>query len=254
MLGGRDVVIVGMGRVGRIVVEQLQRDRSISVVDRRAERLEMVPDRLGRVNIHKVQGDATSRLVMDQTRMDARSVLIAVTGDDMVNREVARLAREHYGVEEIVTLVDDLDGMDHAGLSPADALQRYRATAALVLNRVTAGQTRGVALGLGQGELLQVRVMPAVPQPAHRSRRCIPTSGSSQRSTATRSCWFHTETRCSPRATASCSWGSQRSSRAWAPSSAVANPCSRRSTGPAWVCWVVRPQAKARWVGAHARR
>ena len=160
MLGGRDVVIVGMGRVGRIVVEQLQRDRSISVVDRRAERLEMVPDRLGRVNIHKVQGDATSRLVMDQTRMDARSVLIAVTGDDMVNREVARLAREHYGVEDIVTLVDDLDGIDHAGLSPADALQRYRATAALVLNRVTAGQTRGVALGLGQGELLQIRVMP----------------------------------------------------------------------------------------------
>ena len=160
MLGGRDVVVVGVGRVGRMVVQQLQRDRSITVVDRRADRLAQVPDRLGRVAVHKVEGDATSRLVMDQTRLDPQAVLIAVTGDDMVNREVARLAREHYGVEDIVTLVDDLTGLEHAGLSAADALQRYRATAALVLNRVTAGQTRGVALGLGQGELLQVRIMP----------------------------------------------------------------------------------------------
>lgn len=160
MLVGRDVVIVGMGRVGRIVVEQMQRDRSICVVDRRVERLDQVPDRLGRVSIQKILGDATSRLVLDQAELSPRSVLIAVTGDDLVNREVARLARDHYGVEDIVTLVDDIQDIEDAGLSAADVVQRYRATAALVLNRVTAGQTRGVALGLGKGELLQVRVMP----------------------------------------------------------------------------------------------
>ncbi|MEC7948710.1 MAG: NAD-binding protein [Myxococcota bacterium] len=160
VLGGRDVVIVGMGRVGRIVVEQMERDRSICVIDRREDRLGAVPDRMGRISVQKVHGDATSRLVLDQARLSARSVLIAVTGDDLVNREVARLAREHYGVEDIVTLVDDGEVIDEAGLSLADVVQRYRATAALVLNRVTAGQTRGVALGLGKGELLQVRVMP----------------------------------------------------------------------------------------------
>jgi len=160
VLGGRDVVIIGMGRVGRIVVEQMQRDRSICVIDRRVERLDQVADRLGRVSVKKVKGDATSRLVLDQAGLSARSVLIAVTGDDLVNREVARLARDHYGVEDIVTLVDDVADIDEAGLSAADVVQRYRATAALVLNRVTAGQTRGVALGLGKGELLQVRVMP----------------------------------------------------------------------------------------------
>lgn len=160
LLGGRDVVIVGMGRVGRIVVEQMQRDRSICVIDHQPTRLDLVPDRLGRVSVQKVLGDATSRLVLDQARLSARTVLIAVTGDDLVNREVARLARDHYGVEDIVTLVDDLEDIEHAGLSAADVVQRYRATAALVLNRVTAGQTRGVALGLGKGELLQVRVMP----------------------------------------------------------------------------------------------
>lgn len=160
MLGGRDVVIVGMGRVGRIVVEQMQRDRSICVIDRRAERLDQVPDRLGRVSVQKVHGDATSRLVLAQARLSTSSVLIVVTGDDLVNREVARLARDHYGVEDIVALVDDIEDIEEAGLSAADVVQRYRATAALVVNRVSAGQTRGVALGLGNGELLQVRVMP----------------------------------------------------------------------------------------------
>ncbi len=160
MLGGRDVVIVGMGRVGRLVVEDLQRDRSVAVIDARVDRLERVPDRLGRMPVRKILGDATSRLTLTEARLDARTLLVVVTGDDLVNREVSRLAREHFGVEEIVALVDDLTSIEDAGLSAADVIQRYRATAALVLNRVTSGQTRGVALGLGKGELLQVRVMP----------------------------------------------------------------------------------------------
>lgn len=86
-------------------------------------------------------------------------MLVVCTGDDEVNREVARLARAEFQVEEIVALTRG--GFDHRedGVTESDMLERHSATAALVLNRLNVGETRGVALGLGQGELRQVSVM-----------------------------------------------------------------------------------------------
>jgi uncharacterized protein len=159
LLRGRDVVIVGVGRVGRLVAQDMRQERTITVIDVEADRLAQVPDKIGQIPVLKLLGDATSRLVLQKADLDLHTVLIVVTGDDAVNREVARLAREHYATEEIVTLVDNTDGLDDAGLSAADVIQRYRGTASLVLSHVSVGTTRGVALGLGEGELLQVRVM-----------------------------------------------------------------------------------------------
>lgn len=159
LLRGRDVVIVGVGRVGRLVAEDMRQESTITVIDVDPARLSLVPDNIGRIPVLKLLGDATSRLVLQKADLDLHTVRIVVTGDDAVNREVARLAREHYGTEEIVTLVDNTDGLDDAGLTATDIIQRYRGTAALVLSHVSAGTTRGVALGLGLGEFLQVRVM-----------------------------------------------------------------------------------------------
>ncbi len=158
MLAARDVVVVGMGRVGRRLVHELHSERSVTVVDLRADRLDMVPTMAGRIEVRKVLGDGTSRLVLDKAGVVAHTTLVVAMGDDTVNREVARLAREVYHVIEMVVLLGS-GFVPGEGLSESDALERHSATAALVLNRLNVGETRGVALGLGKGELRQITVM-----------------------------------------------------------------------------------------------
>ena len=159
MLSTRDVVVVGMGRVGRRLVHELHPERSLTVIDTSAERLELVPTQVGRLQVNRVHGDATSRLVLQQAGLEPQTTLVVATGDDEVNREVARVARSEFQVEEIVVLTRG--GFDHRedGITESDVLERHSATAALVLNRLNVGETRGVALGLGKGELRQVSVM-----------------------------------------------------------------------------------------------
>lgn len=158
MLGTRDVVVVGMGRVGRRLVHELHPERALVAVDIDPERLGMVPEQVGRLQVRRILGDATSRLVLERAALSAQCTLIAATGDDRVNIEVARLAREHFGVEDLVVLAKTELAPEVQALG-ADVILRHRATAALVLNRLNVGETRGVALGLGQGELRQVTVM-----------------------------------------------------------------------------------------------
>ncbi len=158
MLGTRDVVVVGMGRVGRRLVAELHPDRSLVAIDIDPERLAMVPEQVGRLQVRRLLGDATSRLVLERAGLGPQCTLIVATGDDDVNVEVARVAREQFQVEELLILLKASES-DRAEDMGVDVIQRHRATAALVLNRLNVGETRGVALGLGQGELRQVTVM-----------------------------------------------------------------------------------------------
>lgn len=159
MLATKDVIVVGAGRVGRRLVHELHPERALVVVDNNPARLERVPDAVGRLQVTKVLGDANSRLVLEKTGVSHQATVVICTGDDRVNREVARMCREHFEVQELVCLLYREMETDEAWLTEADIVQRHQATAALVLNRLNAGETRGVALGLGQGELRQVAVM-----------------------------------------------------------------------------------------------
>ncbi len=156
----RHVVIVGAGRVGRVVLEDLPSEWAVTVVDTSADVLAALPPRAGRTD---VLGDATSRLVLAGCVLDTACTLVVATDSDDVNLEVARVAGE-LGVEEIVTILHD------AARAPREisAVSRVTVTAAQVLNRVGIGETRSESIGLGRGELRQVTVLagsPAIGRP-----------------------------------------------------------------------------------------
>lgn len=164
----RRVIVVGAGRVGRRVVRDLPRSWELTVIDSSAGRLEQLPDsRLGpegaRVPVTKVLGDASSRLVLERAGLSSLTPLAVLTGDDTVNREVARVARAEFGVEELVVKLRSEGDLESIGMVPEEVILTHAATAALATNRLAANETRAVALGMGQGELRQVTVLEGSP-------------------------------------------------------------------------------------------
>lgn len=86
-------------------------------------------------------------------------MLIAATSSDLVNREAARIARVHFGVEECVVAADDIPTELDAGERLGDFVRPADAVAGRVVNRVSIEASRAVDIGLGAGEILQVTVL-----------------------------------------------------------------------------------------------
>lgn len=149
----RHVVIIGGGRTGRAIARRLPAGWTIVVVDRDPSVEPTV--RAAREDCTFIAGDGASRLTLARCGMDARSVLIAATSVDAVNHESARVAEEHFGVEERVVVADE---PGEAGAA-ADCVQPAEALAGKVVNRVSIEASRAVDIGLGVGEILQVTVL-----------------------------------------------------------------------------------------------
>jgi Trk K+ transport system NAD-binding subunit len=157
------VVIVGLGRVGRAVLDALPPDWSVVLVDVDERAFETIPERPPR---ERIVGDASSRLVLERCGLDGGTTLVAATGSDAVNREIARIAAEEHGVDApIVVLATEPD----SGVG-GTIVDRAGVTAAQILNRIGTGDTRAVGLGLGKGELRQVTVLAGSPAIGRRLR------------------------------------------------------------------------------------
>lgn len=164
----RRFVLVGGGRTGRTVLAGLPGSWSLVVIDPDADAVEALRSELGGRDLLGIVGDATSRLVLRQAGIDRKSVVVVASGNDDVNLEVARLARKEFGVEELTCVLNDPSLAADSGLDEQEIVLRPAATAGHLLNRVSAGSTMGVTVGLGQGELLQVTVLegsPAIGRP-----------------------------------------------------------------------------------------
>ena len=167
-VANRKAIVVGAGRVGRRVASDLPRSWTVTVIDSSEKRLELVPATRPGVDgkpvaVKKVLGDASSKLVLERAGVDPSCVLAIVTGDTVVNREVARLARQAFGVEDLVVKLPSEAGIAELGLLPDEVIQSHSGTAALATDRLCANETRAVALGMGQGELRQVTVLEGSP-------------------------------------------------------------------------------------------
>lgn len=157
----RHVVIVGGGRLGAAIAARLPLGWSLVVVDAAAAAEAHV--RSVRPDAAFIEGDASSRLTLARCGLDARSVLIAATSSDLVNREAARIARAHFGVEECVVVADEIPAELDENERLGDLVRPADAVAGKVVNRVSIEASRAMDIGLGVGEILQVTVLEGSP-------------------------------------------------------------------------------------------
>ena len=105
MKNNRYIVIVGCGRLGSHLANQLSRDgNSVVVIDTdEATFNDLSPDFSG----FRVDGDATQMAVLKEAKLKEANILIATTHEDNVNLMVAQVARKIFCVPHVLARVFD---------------------------------------------------------------------------------------------------------------------------------------------------
>lgn len=108
------VVIVGGGKVGANVGRALLRmGHEVTIVESRASRFAVLEEEFE----HMVRyGDGTEIFVLEAAGMARADVCIAVTGDDEDNIIICQVAREKFGVQNVVARVNDPRNQEHFDL------------------------------------------------------------------------------------------------------------------------------------------
>jgi len=87
----RNVIIVGGGRVGRRVAEQLSEEQnSVTVVELDPEKCKQVSPKVSGV----IEGDGTDSKILERAGLDSAVVVAALTNDTDVNLAVCELVYE----------------------------------------------------------------------------------------------------------------------------------------------------------------
>ncbi|MCU0274036.1 MAG: TrkA family potassium uptake protein [Acidimicrobiales bacterium] len=99
------IVVVGCGRVGATLADQLeQQGISVAVVDRKAEAFRRLPEEFGG---RRHVGVGFDRDVLRSAGIEGATGVAAVTNGDNSNILIARVAREYFGVERVVARIYD---------------------------------------------------------------------------------------------------------------------------------------------------
>ncbi len=99
------VIIIGCGALGtRSAYSQLHAGHEVLLLDTDENRVDMVQKTLGNVAI---LGDATEEFTLQSAGINRCDALIATTGDDAVNLASCQLAKFTFGVETVVSIVND---------------------------------------------------------------------------------------------------------------------------------------------------
>jgi trk system potassium uptake protein TrkA len=99
------IVIVGCGRLGAHLANQLSRaGHSVVVIDRKEATFnDLSPDFSG----FRVEGDATQVAVLKEAKLKRADVFFAATHEDNVNLMVAQVARKVFNVPHVLARVFD---------------------------------------------------------------------------------------------------------------------------------------------------
>ena len=102
------VIIVGGGQVGRALAERLE-DRGENVVI--IEEDEATVESLRNDGFAAVIGDGTDTEVLRKSGAENAKILVAATGDDDTNLQVAQLSNTNFGVETILAQPHQSDNL-----------------------------------------------------------------------------------------------------------------------------------------------
>lgn len=105
MKNDRYIVVVGCGRLGSLLANQLSRaGNSVVAIDKNEPTFGALSPEFSGFKIH---GDASRMAVLKQAKLDRADVLIATTHADNVNLMVAQAAQVIFGVRRVLARVFD---------------------------------------------------------------------------------------------------------------------------------------------------
>jgi trk system potassium uptake protein TrkA len=129
----KNVMILGGGRVGRKVAEDLSSDSiSVKLVEIDKERAEELAEELAECLV--IYGDGTNSELLDEEHLDQMDAFIAVTGDSETNIMSSLIAKAK-GINKTIALVDNLDYYKLTQISGIDTLINKKLLAADAISK-----------------------------------------------------------------------------------------------------------------------
>jgi Trk K+ transport system NAD-binding subunit/nucleotide-binding universal stress UspA family protein len=159
----RRIVIVGGGQTGRALVRGLSDAWDIALLDVDSIKLERLREDLPNRPLFLLAKDGTSIVNLREAGIEDADWLAAVTDYDEVNIEACRLARSLEKPPITIGIVRQPEGAEKLKAAGAEAVTRPLAIAGLLANRIERGKQVAVDVGLGQGEIVEIPVLPSSP-------------------------------------------------------------------------------------------
>lgn len=168
------VVIVGAGRSGLRLAQQISRRHQVLLVDNdpgsldpQAQQLPLGQDPVAlspEAGLWAVAADGTSRIVLSKMYDEQLScALVAMTGSDDYNLEVGRLAKG-LGFDPVIAILHHSECAENyraEGITPIDRAQLLAGQIEQSLRHQGAVLPSGI--GLGRGELIEIRLLRTSP-------------------------------------------------------------------------------------------
>jgi len=106
---GKDIsgrtIVVGCGRLGANLANTLSDGGGdVIIIDRNEESFRKLSSSFGGIT---VTGDATEMLVLERADIKKATAVISVTNNDNTNIMVAQLAKEHFGIGQVIARLYD---------------------------------------------------------------------------------------------------------------------------------------------------
>jgi len=164
--GASLAIVVGAGETGHRVARSLGRGNwHIRLIDAYSQRDAHgeTPDDATMPNVEVIQGDGTSRLVLERAGAADASAFVAATGDDDTNVEVARLAREAFGIRRVLALCRSPLARKNLETMGAEPIDVPSAVGSIVVGRLEPTMRPAVGVGLSQGEIVEVTLLGSSP-------------------------------------------------------------------------------------------
>lgn len=128
-----DVLIIGGGKVGRMLATELvNAGEDVTVIEQDPD----VAERARQVGVHVVLGDGTDAAVLKRAGIEHAKAVVATTGSDKDNLLACQVARTRFGRQKLVSRVSDpeaVEGFEAAGIQ---VMNPARSTAMILANLV----------------------------------------------------------------------------------------------------------------------
>jgi trk system potassium uptake protein TrkA len=147
-------ILVGAGGTTRALLRRLGESWEVTVIDTSAERLSQAK-RLR--EFRAVQGDASSRLVLEEAGLDEADAVVAAANDDEVNLEVCRLSKEG-GILRIAAMAADPERLADYRELDVPAFSPHSLTARRIELSLETRRIASRAFADGRAEAIELRV------------------------------------------------------------------------------------------------
>lgn len=156
------ILLAGLGETGSELAAKLCRSWDVVAVDPDAATLAAALASGCSGNALRCHtGDATSALTLKRLGDDEFHAAVGCAGLDEANLEFLRLAHDVLGIENRFALLRERSWADHYQEESIEVVSQDRTCAAVLAARIQPGQHPVEGIGLGQGEIVQVEVLPS---------------------------------------------------------------------------------------------